>query len=47
METNYYNEDEETRMMGEEYGKDLGGCLWGFVICAACAALIGILVFFT
>lgn len=27
--------DEEKRMMSEEYGKDLGGCVWTAIIAAA------------
>lgn len=47
METNYYNEQEETRMMGEEYGKELTGCLWALVVVAAVATIVGCLVLFT
>lgn len=43
METNYYNNDEQ-RMMSEEYGRDTGGCLWlCIVILLALAGLIALI----
>ena len=38
METNHYND--EQRMMDEEYGRDFGGCLWGFIVCLLAVAAI-------
>ena len=46
METNYYDNDEQ-RMMDEEYGRDFGGCLWVFVACLLALAAICCVIIFT
>lgn len=45
MNTNYYDNDEQ-RMMDEEYGKDLGGCLWGLVAALLAFAAVCCLILF-
>lgn len=45
METNYYENDEQ-RMMREEYGHEFGGCLWGFIACLIVLSAVCCLILF-